>query len=104
MLSSNLRLQELNSGRKKARVIMAMKVAKQHLFNHQGYIGAYLLLGGVDPTGPHLYDLSANGTSMARQFAADGSGSYAAISVLERGFKQGMTEEECKQLVQKALE
>ena len=90
MLSANLRLHELNSG-KKARVIMAMKVAKQHLFNHQGYIGAYLLVGGVDPTGAYLYDVSANGTSMARQYAADGSGSYAAITVLEREFKAGMS-------------
>ncbi|CAJ0573027.1 unnamed protein product, partial [Mesorhabditis spiculigera] len=102
MLSSNLRLMELNTG-KKARVITAMRQAKQHLFNYQGYIGAYLLIGGVDPTGPHLYECTANGTTMHKEFAAQGSGSYAAISILERDFKPKMTEAEAKDLVQRAL-
>lgn len=43
MLSANMRLQELNSGRK-ARVITALRMAKQHLFQYMGYIGAYLLV------------------------------------------------------------
>lgn len=90
MLSANLRLQELNTG-KKARVITALRMAKHHLFKHMGYIGAYLLIGGVDPTGPHLYEASAEGTTMAKPFTADGSGSYAAITILERDFKFGMT-------------
>ncbi|VDL77713.1 unnamed protein product [Nippostrongylus brasiliensis] len=90
MLSGSLRLMELNTGRK-ARVITALRHAKQHLFNYQGYVGAYLLIGGVDPTGPHLYECSANGTTMAKPFAAQGSGSYAAISVLERDFKTDMS-------------
>lgn len=55
-----------------------------------GYIGAYLLIGGFDSTGPHLYDLSANGTSMNRTYRSEGSGSYAAGSVLERDFKFDM--------------
>uniref|UniRef100_A0A1I7XHY6 proteasome endopeptidase complex n=1 Tax=Heterorhabditis bacteriophora TaxID=37862 RepID=A0A1I7XHY6_HETBA len=102
MLSANLRLLELNTG-KKARVITALRQAKQHLFNYMGYVGAYLLIGGVDPTGPHLYECSANGTTMAKPFAAQGSGSYAAISILERDFKTEMTEEEATDLVQRAL-
>lgn len=81
---------ELNTN-KKARVISAMRIAKQHLFKHMGYIGAYLLIGGVDATGAHLYEVSANGTTMAKAFAADGSGSYCAISILERDFKKDMT-------------
>jgi len=102
MLSANLRLIELNTG-KKAQVITAVRQAKQHLYRYMGYIGAYLLIGGVDSTGPHIYDVSAEGTTMAKSYAADGSGSYAAISVLERDFKFGMTEEEAKDLVQRAL-
>ncbi|KJH45278.1 multicatalytic endopeptidase family protein [Dictyocaulus viviparus] len=112
MLSGTLRLMELNTGRK-ARVITALRHAKQHLFNYQGYVGAYLLIGGVDPTGPHLYECSANGTTMAKPFAAQGSGSYAAISVLERDFKPDMTasainsakllEDDAVNLVQRAL-
>ncbi|KAI6208745.1 Proteasome subunit beta [Aphelenchoides besseyi] len=103
MLSANLRLKELNTG-KKARVVTAVKMAKQHLFQYQGHIGAYLLIGGVDATGPHLYDVSANGTSKHFPFIADGSGSYCAIAVLERDFKLNMSIEEAKALVQRALE
>lgn len=90
MLSANLRLQELNTG-KKARVVTAVKMAKHHLFQYQGYIGAYLLIGGVDSTGAHLYDVSASGYSLHLPFAADGSGSYCSIAILERDFKMGMT-------------
>lgn len=105
MLSGNLRLMEIQTGRK-ARVITALRMAKQHLFNYMGYVGAYLLiglcflsnlkvyspiLGGVDPTGPHLYECSANGTTMAKPYAAMGSGSYGAISMLEKDFKTDMT-------------
>ncbi|VDK56422.1 unnamed protein product [Anisakis simplex] len=103
MLSAQLRLVELNTG-KKARVVTAMRKAKQHLFQYMGYIGAYLLIGGVDNSGPHLYECSANGTTMSKPYASMGSGSYAAISVLERDFKFGMTEEEACELVQRALQ
>uniref|UniRef100_A0A0N4ZPZ6 proteasome endopeptidase complex n=1 Tax=Parastrongyloides trichosuri TaxID=131310 RepID=A0A0N4ZPZ6_PARTI len=103
MLSSQMRLLELNTG-KKARVVAALRHVKQYLFQYQGYVGAYLLIGGVDPTGSHLYTVSANGFTLARAYSAEGSGSYAAISVLERGFKFDMTREEAKELVQKALE
>jgi len=103
MLSSNLRLQELNTGRK-ARVVTAVKMAKQHLFQYQGYISAYLLIGGVDSTGPHLYDVSANGTDIHLPFACDGSGSYCAIAVMERDYKLGMSIEEGKDLVRRSLE
>uniref|UniRef100_A0A914E8K5 proteasome endopeptidase complex n=1 Tax=Acrobeloides nanus TaxID=290746 RepID=A0A914E8K5_9BILA len=103
MLSANLRLKELNTG-KKARVITALRMAKQHLFQYMGYVGAYLLIGGVDPTGPVLYECSANAYSMAKPYAAMGSGSYAAISVLERDFRFNLEEKEAKDLVQRALQ
>ncbi|PAV91283.1 hypothetical protein WR25_16836 [Diploscapter pachys] len=108
MLAGNMRLMELNTGRK-ARVITALRHAKQHLFQYQGYIGAYLLIGnvvrgsGVDPTGSHLYMCSANGTTMAFPYTSQGSGSYAAITVLERDYKPNMTKEEAADLCSRAL-
>jgi 20S proteasome alpha/beta subunit len=94
MLSANLRLLELNTERR-ARVISAIRLAKQHLFKYMGYVGAYLLVGGVDATGPHLYDVSANGTSMSKPYAASGSGSYAAVTVLERDYKFAIDVSRC---------
>ena len=76
---------------KPARVSMAISRAKQHLFQHQGYVQAYLIIGGVDISGVHLFSVSANGHSQRHQFVSDGSGSYIASSILERDFKTNMT-------------
>jgi len=102
MVSSNLKLQELNTGRK-ARVIAALRIGKQHLFRYQGYVGAYLVIGGVDHYGPHLYSCHAHGSTSMDPFMADGSGSLAALGVLERKFKLDMNEEEAIELVKDAL-
>ena len=32
-------------------------------FSYQGEIGAYLVLGGVDSTGPHLFTIHAHGST-----------------------------------------
>lgn len=103
MISAQLRLMELNTG-KKARVVTALRRSKQHLFSYMGYVGAYLLIGGVDPTGPHLYHCSASGFTMSKPFAAEGSGSYAATTILERDYKFEMSQEDAVALVQRALE
>jgi len=102
MIASNLKLQELNTGRK-ARVIAGLRIAKQHLFRYQGYVGAYLVIGGVDFYGPHLYSCHAHGSTGMDPYVADGSGSLAALGVLERAFKLDMTEEEAIELVKNAL-
>ena len=30
---------------------------------YQGHIGTYLIMGGVDVTGPHLYEIAAHGST-----------------------------------------
>lgn len=50
MVSSQLELHRLNTNRV-ARVATANQILKQYLFRYQGYIGAALVLGGVDSTG-----------------------------------------------------
>jgi 20S proteasome subunit beta 2 len=49
----------------------------------QGYIGAALVLGGVDSTGPHLYSIHPHGSTDKLPFVTMGSGSLAAMSVFE---------------------
>jgi len=66
-------------------------------------VGAYLVIGGVDFYGPHLYSCSAWGSTGMDPFTADGSGSLAALGVLERHFKVDMTEDEAIALVKNAL-
>jgi len=102
MISSQLELHRLNTGRQ-VRVVAANRLVKQMLFRYQGYIGTYLIMGGVDVTGPHLYEIAAHGSTSKVPFASMGSGTLAAMSVLERHWKPDMEEVDAKKLVRDAI-
>lgn len=50
----------------------------------QGNVSAALVLGGVDVTGPHLYNIYPHGSSDKLPYLTMGSGSLAAMSVSGR--------------------
>ncbi|XP_057330399.1 proteasome subunit beta type-7 [Microplitis mediator] len=102
MIASQLELHRLNTGRV-PRVVTANRMLKQHLFRHQGHIGAALVLGGVDIDGPHLYAIFPHGSSENYMFTTMGSGSLAAMAVFESRWRPGLTEEEGKELVADAI-
>ncbi|KAI9908278.1 hypothetical protein PsorP6_004400 [Peronosclerospora sorghi] len=102
LISSQLELHRLNTNTQ-SRVVTAMTLLKRMLFQYQGYISAALVLGGVDITGPHLYTIYPHGSTDKLPFVTMGSGSLAAMSVFEHGYKDDMTEEEAKTLVQDAI-
>lgn len=81
-ISSQLELHRLNTGRQ-VRVVAANRLVKQMLFRYQGHIGTYLIMGGVDVTGPHLYEIAAHGSTSKVPYCTMGSGTLAAMSVLE---------------------
>ena len=89
MMASQLELLRLNTGRQ-VRVCAANRMLKQMLFRYQGYVGTYLVLGGVDCMGPHLYEVSAHGSTSKGPYKAMGSGMLAAMSVLENRWKKDM--------------
>lgn len=62
MIGSQLELLRLNSDRQQ-KVATANRLFQQKLFRYQGHIGAYLILGGVDFHGPHLYTIHAHGSA-----------------------------------------
>jgi len=101
-ISSELELLRLNN-KSQSRVVTAMTLLKRHLFNYQGHVSAALVLGGVDVTGPHLYTVYPHGSTDKLPFVTMGSGSLAAMSVFETGYKDNMTEDEAKKLVQNAI-
>ena len=99
-ISSQLELHRLNTGRQvrwctvlycilycilywQVRVVAAQRMVKQMLFRYQGHIGTYLIMGGVDVTGPALYEIAAHGSTSKVPFCTMGSGTLAAMSVLE---------------------
>uniref|UniRef100_A0A8D0L1W3 Proteasome subunit beta n=1 Tax=Sphenodon punctatus TaxID=8508 RepID=A0A8D0L1W3_SPHPU len=102
LISSNLELHSLSTGRL-PRVVTANRMLKQMLFRYQGYIGASLVLGGVEVNGPHLYSIYPHGSTDKLPYVTMGSGSLAAMAVFEDNFKPEMEEEEAKQLVRDAI-
>merc|ERR1712203_655833 len=60
-------------------------------------------MGGVDKYGPHLYEIAAHGSTSKLPFAAMGSGTLPAMSVLEGGWKKDLEEADAKQLVRNAI-
>ena len=81
-----------------------MTMLKQHLFRYQGYIGAYLVVAGVDPTGTHLFTVHAHGSTDKLPYVTMGSGSLAAMSVFETQWKPELTEAEAIALCSQAIE
>ncbi len=61
------------------------------------------IVGGVDDTGPKLFVLDPLGSVIEDKFTAVGSGSEIAMGLLETDFKEGMSVEEAKGLVRKAV-
>ncbi|XP_077311281.1 proteasome subunit beta type-7 [Lithobates pipiens] len=102
MISSNVELHSLSTGRL-PRVATANRMLKQMLFRYQGYIGAALVLGGVDCSGPHLYSIYPHGSTDKLPYVTMGSGSLAAMAVFEDRYRPDMEEEEAKQLVRDAI-
>lgn len=103
-----MELHALSTGRK-PRVVTAMTMLKQMLFKsvsplsstwttielcmgyrYQGHIGAALVLGGVDATGPHLFTIHPHGSTDKLPYVTMGSGSLAAMAVFESGWRPNM--------------
>lgn len=80
-------------------------ILKRHLFSYRGYVQASLILGGVDEDGVHLCGIHPHGSiDDTLPYTAQGSGSYAAIGVLETEFREDMTVDEAVDLATKAVE
>ena len=83
---------------------MAVGRLADHVFRYGGHIGVHSIIGGMDVRGPQLIEVSADGHFKAGPFLSMGSGSLAAMAVLESGFREGLTEDEAQALVMKAIE
>lgn len=102
MIGSELTLGRLESG-KQTRVIEALTRLKRILYKYQGHIGAALVLGGCDVDGPFLATVAPHGSTDRLPYVTMGSGSIAAMAVLESSYKDGMTEAEGVALVRNAV-
>ncbi|CAI4064253.1 hypothetical protein N7582_002648 [Saccharomyces uvarum] len=103
LIGSNIELHSLYTSRE-PRVVSALQMLKQHLFKYQGHIGAYLIVAGVDPTGAHLFSIHAHGSTDVGYYLSLGSGSLAAMAVLESHWKQDLTKDEAIKLASDAIQ
>lgn len=103
LIASNLELHSMWQDRA-PRVITALTLLKQHLFKYQGHLGAYLIVAGTDATGACLMSVQAHGSTDVGEYLLLGSGSLAAMAVLETNWKPGMTRDEAVALCAEAIE
>ena len=89
-IAAQMDLMRLTTGRP-TRVATVVTRVREHLFRHGGFIGAYLIMCGLDPTGPWLYQISADGASIHAPYLTMGSGSVAAMSVFETKYREDFT-------------
>lgn len=102
MLSNELHLFYLNTGIK-PRLEQAVIRLSNHLFPYQGYIGAHMIIGGVDHNGPCVYSISSAGNYHKAPFCANGSGSLYCTSVIENGFRKDMEMKEAMDLAAEGI-
>jgi 20S proteasome subunit beta 2 len=102
MIASQLELLRMNT-HSPSRIITACTLLKRRLYRYQGHISAALILGGCDLNGPAVYQIAPHGSTAKSNYTTMGSGSLAAMAVMESSWKEDMTEAEAVQLVQRSI-
>ena len=101
IITANAQLYRINLNRPMP-INSAARMTSNLLFTARGLM-AQILVGGVDETGPHLYNLDPFGSLTEEKVTSTGSGSPLAIGVLEDKFKEGMTVEEALPIIARAV-
>ncbi|MEM2110674.1 MAG: archaeal proteasome endopeptidase complex subunit beta [Candidatus Bathyarchaeia archaeon] len=82
----------------------AAKLTSNLLFSSRYYpLITQTIIGGIDENGPAIYVLDVLGSAIPDKYAAVGSGAEIATGVLEEAYKDGLTMEEGKNLVMRAV-
>ena len=106
ILKVNAKLYNLEKGRPMPVAAAAMLVSNILFSNRE--VGAPLplqaLIGGVDLTGPHVYNLDPYGSLTEEKMVSTGSGSPFAYGVLEDRYKEDSTVAEMAPIVVKAVD
>ena len=89
---------------RKISVRAAAKLMSNILFNRRyAPLITQTIVGGLDEEGPSLYVLDVLGSLIPDKYAAVGSGTEIAMGVLEEGYKEDLTIEDAKALVNRAI-
>jgi 20S proteasome subunit beta 2 len=103
MIKRQLELHRLNT-HSESRVQMAALKIVNHAFKYGGHIGTHLIIGGVDVHGPQLIECSNDGNMVASPYLTTGSGSLAAMGIMETYYKENLSKDEAIKLCVAAIE
>lgn len=105
ILRAETTIYQLSHDNKPILVKSAAKILSNILYQNKMYpFEVGLMLGGVtEEEGPTLLSISAYGSILPDKFCAVGSGQSFSFGVLEAKYKDGLTIEEGKEIVKKAV-
>jgi proteasome beta subunit len=103
ILTANAQLYRINLNRPMP-ISSAARLVANLLFSAR-YIplATQVLVGGIDDTGPHVYNLDPYGSLTEEKFVSTGSGSPIAYGILEDKYREGMTINEMLPTIAKAV-
>jgi proteasome beta subunit len=103
ILIANAQLYKINMNRPMP-VSAAARLIANLLFSAR-YIplATQVLIGGVDDTGPHVFNLDPLGSLAEEKVVSTGSGSPIAYGVLEDNYREGMSVNELLPIIVKAV-
>lgn len=103
ILTANAQLYKINIGRPLP-ISSAARLVANLLFSSRYYpLQTQVLVGGVDATGPHVFNLDPFGSLNEEKSVSTGSGSPVVYGILEDRFKEDMSVEEALPVVVKAV-
>ena len=102
-MEAQAKLFSMDVGRKIS-VRAASKLMANILFNRR-YAPLYTqtIIGGLDEEGVNLFVLDVLGSLIPDKYAAVGSGTETAISIIEEAYKESLTIVEAKELIKRAI-
>ncbi len=103
ILIANTKLYKINLNRP-IPVSAAARIVANILFqNRYVPLSTQVLVGGVDETGPHVFNLDPYGSLTEEKSVSTGSGSPVAYGILEDKYHEGMTIKELLPTIAKAV-
>jgi proteasome beta subunit len=103
ILTANAQLYKIKMNRPMPVSAAARLVANLLFTNRYVPLATQVLVGGVDTTGPHVYNLDPYGSLTEEKFVSTGSGSPVAYGVLEDKYQEDMPIEEVLPTIVKAV-
>jgi proteasome beta subunit len=103
ILTANAQLYKINMNRPMP-VHSAARLTANLLFSARYVpLATQVLIGGIDETGPHVFNLDPFGSLTEEKFVSTGSGSPIAYGVLEDKYREDMSSKELLPLIVKAV-